>query len=178
MLDHNSFSNEPIPISGLPAIEDVMFLPIEPAYAKILYISNGIIFGVLLIPLLGFVVFYLGLFSWLSYVLLLFWFALALLSLWVSHTAVNYKSYAIRQRDISYKTGIFFKEWITIPFTRVQHCEISRGVLDRAFDLAELRIFTAGGSSSDIAIPGLQTDVAQQLKDFIIAKIKDHDEEE
>ncbi|NND35356.1 MAG: PH domain-containing protein, partial [Saprospiraceae bacterium] len=65
-----------------------------------------------------------------------------------------------------------------IPFSRVQHCEIIKGVIDNMIGLVELRIFTAGGSSSDLVIPGLTPDVAFALKEHIIGKISDDDEEE
>ena len=172
------FQNSAIELTDLPHLESHTFLPIQRSYVNILYLSNGLTFLLLLVPLLIFVVVYLGVLHWLSFLLLIIWLALALFSLWFASASVTNKSYLLRQKDISYRTGVFFKDWITIPFTRVQHCELSRGVLDRSFGLAELRIYTAGGSGSDIAIPGLLNEDALRLKNFIIAKIKDRDEEE
>jgi len=103
---------------------------------------------------------------------------LLIFSLWFASASVDRKSYVLRQKDISYRTGVFFRDWITIPFSRVQHCELSRGILERTFGLAQLHVYTAGGSSSDISIPGLRDDVAMQMKEFVISKIKDLDEEE
>ena len=178
MPDTNYFINSGIDLSDLPAVQTEQFIPIERSYRKILYIINSITFVVLLILLLGFVGFVSGLFHWLTYALLLVWFFLILFSLWFASASTAHKSYLLRHRDISYRSGVFFRDWITVPFSRVQHCELSRGVLDRSFGLAELRVYTAGGSSSDISIPGLKNEVALQLKDFIISKIKDSDEEE
>ena len=178
MPESTIFENWEINIDKLPKAVELEFVPIERTYAKVLYIGNGITFFVILALLMSAIFLYIGPLHWLSFGLLTLWLLFLILSFWFAHTSVAHKAYALRQRDISYKSGIFFREWITIPFTRVQHCELSRGVLDRTFGLAELRIFTAGGSSSDISIPGLKSEVAQQLKDFIIAKIKDDDEEE
>jgi len=55
----------------------------------------------------------------------------------------------------------------SIPFNRIQHTEVNQGPLGRMFDLARVQIFTAGGSSSDISIPGLKVEEAHQLKDHI-----------
>ena len=172
------FENSAIELGHLPDIESSQFIPIDRRYAKILYISNTIAFGIILIFLLLFIFLYLGILHWLSYASLLLWMLLLLASFWFASTSVDRKSYFLRQRDISFKTGVFFRDWITVPFTRVQHCELSRGILDRSFGLAELRVYTAGGSSSDISIPGLKDDIAIKLKDFVISKIRDLDEEE
>jgi membrane protein YdbS with pleckstrin-like domain len=39
------------------------------------------------------------------------------------------------------------------------------------FDLSSIKIFTAGGNASDLAIPGLSVPDAQKLKAFISEKI-------
>ena len=38
------------------------------------------------------------------------------------------------------------------------------------FDLHTLQVFTAGGSNSDLSIPGLKADTAARIKEFIIKK--------
>ncbi len=178
MHESQFFENSALDIAHLPHLQSEEFIPIERTYAKVLYLTNAIIFAVLLIFLLLFILLYLGVFHWLSYASLIMWMLLTILSFWFASASVDRKFYLLRQRDISFKSGVFFRDWITIPFTRVQHCELSRGVLDRSFGLAELRVYTAGGSSSDISIPGLRDEVAVRLKDFVISQIKDHDEEE
>ena len=47
---------------------------------------------------------------------------------------------------------------------------MSQGIIQRMFDLHTLQIFTAGGSNSDLSIPGLKADTAQRIKEFIINK--------
>ena len=136
MSESNFFINSGIDLTNLPTVQSEEFVPIERSYRKILYISNAIVFSVLLILLLVFVIFFLGLLHWLTYTLLISWLFLALFSFWFSSTSVEKKLYLLRQRDISYRSGVFFRDWITIPFSRVQHCELSRGILDRTFGLA------------------------------------------
>ncbi len=77
------------------------------------------------------------------------------------------RGYALRQRDITYKKGYLFHSQTTIPFNRIQHCETSQGPLSRAFGLMTLKVFTAGGASSDLRISGLRPDEANKLKEFI-----------
>jgi membrane protein YdbS with pleckstrin-like domain len=80
------------------------------------------------------------------------------------------RSYALRERDLTYKKGWLFSSMITIPFNRIQHTEISRGPIERKYELSTLKIYTAGGSTSDLSIPGLETAEAEQLKEFVSKK--------
>jgi membrane protein YdbS with pleckstrin-like domain len=45
---------------------------------------------------------------------------------------------------------------------------INKGPYERIFKLATIKIYTAGSSFSDIKITGLQEDVAEQIKTFIL----------
>ncbi len=172
------FENTQMDVGRLPQVEDIEFIPIETRYAHVLYLSNGIFFAVLLIVLLIVLTTQIGIFHWISLAVLLLWVLLLLGTLWFASASVACQRYALRDKDISYQHGVFFRQWITIPFNRVQHCEITRGVIDNLFGLADLKVFTAGGSSSDISIPGLSPGTAHSLKELIINKIKDADEEE
>lgn len=80
------------------------------------------------------------------------------------------RSYALREKDLTYKKGWIFNSMVTIPFNRIQHTEISRGPIERKFELSTLKIYTAGGSTSDLSIPGLEVEEAQQLKDYVAKK--------
>ncbi len=77
------------------------------------------------------------------------------------------RGYVLREKDITYKKGFLFHSQVTIPFNRIQHCETSQGPLSRAFNLMTLKVFTAGGASSDLRISGLRPEEANQLKEFI-----------
>lgn len=85
--------------------------------------------------------------------------------------------YGIKNKEVYYKSGVLFRSLIAIPFSRVQHCELGSGPLDRRFGLASLTIYTAGGDGSDLTIPGLAEQDALQIKQFITSKA-DLDEEE
>jgi len=85
------------------------------------------------------------------------------------------KGYLLRERDVSYKTGIIYYKQISVPFNRVQHVEVSQGVLGKIFHLSSVKIYTAGGNASDLSIPGLAVADAQKLKTFISEKISHHE---
>ena len=85
------------------------------------------------------------------------------------------KGYLLRERDISYKTGLIYFKQISVPFNRVQHVEVSQGVLAKLFHISSVKVYTAGGSASDLSIPGLKTIDAQKIKAFISEKITQYD---
>ena len=73
--------------------------------------------------------------------------------------------------------GLIWYSSTVIPFNRVQHCEISQGPIERLFKLSELKIFTAGGASSDMSVPGLNPETAHRLKEYIVIKTGMDEEE-
>ena len=70
---------------------------------------------------------------------------------------------------------MLFEKITIIPFNRIQHISTSVGILDKFFKIANLNIFTAGGSGSDINIPGLTPEIAARLKDKIAHHLTEAD---
>ncbi len=172
------FRNESIDLSLLPAIERVEWIPLEESYRKIMYINTLFLW---VLPI-GWLVLS-TLMDWWQYPLwsglaAVFTFLIPLLSTILVKPSFAVKFYAIRAHDILFQTGLISRSQTVIPFDRVQHCEINRGVLSRWLGLSELNVFTAGGSASDLSIPGLSEARAAELCQFILLKIDAADEEE
>jgi membrane protein YdbS with pleckstrin-like domain len=87
------------------------------------------------------------------------------------------KQYALRKHDVIYTSGWIIRNTTVLPFNRVQHVEIKHGPIDRMFGLSSLKIFTAGGSQSDMVIPGLERERAQRIKELIVNKTGQDEEE-
>lgn len=102
------------------------------------------------------------------------WITALLLSIFTSYKEFFVRGYALREQDITYKHGWLFHHQITIPFNRIQHTEINNGPIDRFFNLCELEIYTAGGSSSDLSISGLDPEKAAAMKEYISEKTAQH----
>ena len=100
------------------------------------------------------------------------------LAMGIAYKGYHNMGYAVREKDILFKSGVIFKNTIVIPFNRVQHSEITQGPIDRWYGLYELNIYTAGGSGSDLNIPGLRQDNALKIKDFFNQNVMTLDEEE
>ncbi len=85
------------------------------------------------------------------------------------------KGYLVREKDISFQKGLIVFTSTSVPFNRIQHVEVNQGILAKLFKLSTVKIYTAGGTASDLSIPGLQQEVAGKLKDFLSEKISHHE---
>lgn len=176
-----SFENPQLAVEHLPAYQDSHYQQLEPAYKKVIYgVTIFFVLIVMALPILA----YFGIEdtdemrSFGIYGSLGFWIFTSLISLIVVGPAFRQKGYAIRDKDISYKTGLINRTTTTIPFNRVQHCDIKQGLISRYFGLSKLNVYTAGGAKSDLSIPGLKTETAEQLMNFVLQKTLASDEEE
>lgn len=164
-----NFTNDSIDVDSLPKFEEVSYQPISKAY-------------LIKASLLNFVLLCLAMIGWLA----LFYFEINQLQLnlllvgivlyfsfkfWNIVQLQKSYGFALREKDILYKRGHLVNKTTVVPFNRIQHVSISRDVLDKIFKISSLKIFTAGGSGSDILIPGLAPDLALRLKEALAGKI-------
>ncbi len=167
------FDNVQIPVNQLPSVQEVEYTGLQPSYLRVSQISNAILWAIFSIPALIFIIvnpFSLPLWAIILEVLLLL--ALIGLSFILISKGFYKKGYAIRSKDIIYKTGLFWKSSTVVPFNRIQHSEVKQGPVERMFNLSSFHVYTAGGSSSDLSIPGLIPERAESLKEFVLQKIK------
>jgi len=166
-----SFKN--IEILDLPDITSLTFKKIHRDYLKVLLGSVCLITIVVIVAL--FVVnynFQEVLPDFISYVYLgLFLvFILIILFIWIGFSR---RKFSIREKDISYKSGVLIKKTTTVPFSRVQHVELDEAPISRLFKLASISVFTAGDSSDDLVIKGIKKTEALKIKEFISEKINE-----
>ena len=172
------FSNEQLDESTLPTMVYLEYAPLEKNLLKADLIWTALFFSIGILVLL-FLQYYIRIEWLLNYG---HWILLGLIAMLLFTALIVYfgffkKSYAIREKDIIYNSGLFWRSSVAIPFNRVQHCEVAIGPIDRIFDLSELKIFTAGGASSDLTIEGLKPETSNRLKDYIVNKTGIDEEE-
>ncbi len=63
--------------------------------------------------------------------------------------------------------GWLFLTDTIVPFVRVQHIDVTRGPLDKAFGTATLIVHTAGTHNSIVTLPGLAPDRAAEIRELI-----------
>lgn len=165
-----NFTNEAIDIAQLPKFEEVRFQPLHKDYWKIMLIANFIILIVIL-AVLGMFLFFSEEFRahWPVFfaVLMSFFF----IGLGLARISFKKRGFAFRQHDVLYKSGVISETTTIIPYSRIQHVALNEGVISRIFGLASVGIFTAGGGSSDIEIPGIEKEKAQSIKQLLMSKL-------
>jgi membrane protein YdbS with pleckstrin-like domain len=68
--------------------------------------------------------------------------------------------------------GVLFHSDTVVPFGRVQHIDVSQGPLERLFSIATLTLHTAGNHNASVHLPGLEQELAKDLREEIRAHIK------
>jgi membrane protein YdbS with pleckstrin-like domain len=165
------FTNETIDTTQLPKYEEVEFSVLHPSYWKVVLISLTVFFLFAGMGL-GLGLFFnkeLALFTTevsIAYVVLVF------IVLFFSRLDFKKKGFAFRNHDVLFRHGIIATNTLVIPYNRVQHVALHEGLLSRFFGLAKIEIFTAGGSSSDIEIPGISKEQAENIKQLLMGKIQ------
>jgi len=168
-----SFSNIPIDFENIPQAEEVILKPIERKYLGVKIISDIFIWICFIGAITAFK-FYRG--KEAGSLQEYFWYIIGacivfmLITIIMDLLGFKWKGFVMREKDIIYRSGLIFRKKVHIPYNRVQHCEVNQGVLDRYLDLAKLKIYTAGGSRSDLNIPGLKNQDALNMKAFILKK--------
>ena len=178
-------ANPQVPTAAIPTADAVDWEPLDPRYARRLQAGALIRFGVLAVVLtivhllLRLAAFHLGeldapeflaeIAVWLPRFLWTGFGILAARALAWPLVAVPRCGYAVRERDILYRSGVLWRSARLVPFNRVQHTKTESGLLDRRFGLAKLSVFSAGGS---LTIPGLETDTAENLRAYASERIE------
>lgn len=161
-------------ITELPDISKIEFQRIHKNHLKVILINTFLVFVVLLIGLFFLIDRKLNedmpeYTTWI-YVLFIVLFALIV---FYKILGFSRRKYALREKDISYKSGVITKTMTTVPFSRIQHVEIDEGPISRYFGLASLSVYTAGDSSDDLDISGIKKEEALRIKEFISSKINE-----
>lgn len=168
----DTFKNDEV--LDYPNISKINFIKINKKYLKVLLINFFLFFVPLLVTLI-----LLDLFAFneslLKYRIIIYssFFTFFVFIFLYINFSFPLRRYAVREKDITYKSGLFIRKMTTVPFSRIQHVEIDESVFSRLFKLASISVFTAGDSSDDLVIKGLSKEKALQIKEFISTKVND-----
>jgi uncharacterized protein len=166
-----NFTNETINISELPKFEAVQFAVLHKSYWKVILI-NIIGFFLILITGAGIALAFVEELIPYRVEIIVAISVLLLLILFFTRLSFNKKGFAFRNHDVLFKHGVIATNTIVIPYNRVQHVALHEGLISRYFGLAKIEIFTAGGVSSDIEIPGIEKEQAENIKQLLMGKIQ------
>jgi membrane protein YdbS with pleckstrin-like domain len=84
--------------------------------------------------------------------------------------AIEYRHvfYRIDDQGIEIRRGVYWRQVINVPRSRVQHTDVSQGPLERRFGLGTLVIYTAGTDHAKVTLAGLDHGVALRLREQLM----------
>lgn len=168
------FENVQIEFSEIPTTQNITLKPIESNYKRVIIFSWLIFY---LLVLFAFLLCFFLIDDLKKHNKILY-FGLAALMFFCFVTLIwikvefKYRSFAVRQKDIVYKSGWLFQKTTAVPYNKIQHCSVSQGLFSRIYKLANLQIFTAASNNFDVVIKGLKLADAEQLKDWLMQQNK------
>ena len=76
--------------------------------------------------------------------------------------------YRVDAHGFTIRRGVFWRTVTSVPKSRVQHTDVSRGPVQRHFGLATLVIHTAGTHDASVSVSGLSHREAVAVRDALI----------
>ena len=164
-----SFQNLALDLKDLPDFKTVELEAVQKRYKKLLWLNVLALFVPLFtLPIVGF--FFDEIPSWISILFLCLLSVIFILRVIEVEKGFPIRKFGVRQYDMIYQSGFFHFTETVVPYNRIQHVEIKQGPLSRLFTLYSLRLYTAGASSGDLIIDGLDKSTAQKLKAKVLDK--------
>lgn len=169
------FSNHQIPLESVDQLSQISFSPLLPRYIQVIRINFVLLWflgAVVFAVVLAIVELELSALLWLLLALGALWCLSLGISLWAISLSFSRRGYAVREHDISHRSGVFFVKTETIPLDRVQQVSLSQSPIARLLDFYTVEVDAAGGASCRIR--GLEASEAEALRDHILSQIR-HD---
>ena len=107
------------------------------------------------------------------------WFLLsAALAVWSQIApALRYKRrrYRLNKMGLRIRRGLLWHAELSVPYSRIQHTDVSRGPIDRWFGLSTLIVHTAGTENASVSLDGLPAPRAYRIRDLLLVAVETDD---
>lgn len=162
-----------IATEGVAPVAELKFEPLAEKYKQAHYVGTTLIYPLLMsLALLLLLTEYHRLLGYVEGAVAIFF----IINLIILSKAYSRKGYALREHDISYRSGVVFHKVTTIPYSKIQQVSIKQNPISRLFGLYSVDIFNGAQALSSLNIPGLTKENAAHLKDFITEKIRNEND--
>lgn len=155
-------------------LEDVEWTPVSPKLAPAqligLVIGTVVFTAVLSVPLILMLA---GV--WPAYPAWLAWGLPAVPLLWggvdmiLTPRRVRAMGYAEREDDFLFKSGLWFRRVLAVPYGRLQYLDVKEGPVQRRFGIRSLELQTAS-ASTNATIEGIPVEDSERLRDALMAR--------
>lgn len=168
-ISDQNFENSTIDFSDLPDFKSVKTKAVNSRYLQVLRLL-WLFFFILYITLVILVY----LIAKLDIVTLILVTLVPLVILTLSFLEIEkgfkLRQIGVRQHDLYYARGFLYHKETLVPFKHIQHVEVSQNIFLKWFRLYKLVFYTAGASSGDLRINGLDEQTSRKLKAIVMQK--------
>ncbi len=172
-----NFSNSTIDLDTLPRYEETPLTHPDPKYWNVMVINLLLFLAFIGIGLTLLIIFNEEVqANWIICAGLYIAFAAFLFIIF--RASFKRRGFALREKDVLYKSGIIAETTTIVPLNRIQHVALNEGFLSRMFHLGTLQIYTAGGSSGEIRIAGVPIEQAKAIKEALAQRLVIHSKPE
>jgi len=165
------FTNEAINIDLLPKYQEIPLTKPHHSYWKVIAI-NILIFLFFLAAILVTLIITIPEVRAKLYLISSSYVLLAILLFYLYRKSFKKRGFALRERDVIFKSGIIAETTTIVPLNRIQHVALNEGIFSRMFKLGTLQIYTAGGLSGHLMIAGIEIEKAKQMKELLLKKLE------
>lgn len=166
----NQFTNEQIDLDQLPTYETVVLTKPHPNYWKVIVI-NLLLFLVFIGTCLSILIVFEPEVQSKKYPIIGTYLALVCLLFIIYRASFKKRGFALRDKDVIYKSGIIAETTTIVPLNRIQHVALDEGIFSRIFKLGKLQLYTAGGQSGHLMIAGIEIEKAKKMKELLLRKL-------
>jgi membrane protein YdbS with pleckstrin-like domain len=91
--------------------------------------------------------------------------------------ALRYKRrrYRLNEMGLRVRRGLIWHAEISVPYSRIQHTDVSRGPVERWFGLSTLIVHTAGTENASVSVDGLPAPRAYRIRDLLLTEVETDD---
>jgi uncharacterized protein len=82
----------------------------------------------------------------------------------------RHTSYRLDDQVFEIRRGVFWREIVSVPRSRVQHTDVSQGPLERAHGLGTLVVYTAGTDHAKVDLHGLDYETALRIREQLLPR--------
>lgn len=166
-------TNRQLNPEDIERIEDLRYEPLERKYVRVMF-TNTLLLYLFLMALVLLLLFIKEIDCRYTLVTVMesILAVIAVINLILLPKACSYKGFAVREHDITYRSGIIFPSATTIPFCKIQQVSIRQTPISRIVGLYTVTMANGAQTLSESHIPGLSGQRANEIKTLIIEHIK------
>lgn len=109
-------------------------------------------------------------------IFILIWFIVMVLVIFWIPAAFRALEYTIDSDGVKMKGGVVWKKYVTVPYSKITNVDITRGPLQRYYNIGTIHVQTAGaagkqGEKAELKLSGIRD--LEKVREVIIQNIKD-----